>query len=72
MRDLFRDDREHGTPLDLAEIVFLNGKGTHGLKKWFRGNYVKKVIKEIGDHPYNGCKQTNQGGDPHAFNNNIL
>jgi len=54
-----------GTPTGLAEIEFLNGKGIHGLGKWFRGNYMKKILKEMGDHPYNICKQTKlKGGDP--------
>ena len=66
-----RDDREHGIPLDLAEIGFLNGKGTHGLRQWWRDNYVKKVIKQIGDAPYNSFWQ-NKGGNPHDFNSNIL
>lgn len=38
-----RNDREHGIPLgrghgeplDLAEIGILNGKGIHGLRRWF-------------------------------------
>jgi hypothetical protein len=62
-----RDDRGHpiplgrgweGSPSELAEVEFLNGKGLRGLGQWFRKGYLPKLIKEMGDHPYNTCSQT--------------
>jgi hypothetical protein len=70
--EIFRNDREHGIPLDLTEIGFLNGKSVYGLKKWFRSNYVAKIIKEIErDRPYNICDKTEERSDPNG-NNSIL
>jgi hypothetical protein len=59
------NNREHGYPLDLAEIGFLNGKSAFGLHKWKRLNYLKKIIKQIEDHPYNSVDQNpNERSDP--------
>jgi hypothetical protein len=52
-----------GVPTGLAEIEFLNDKGLRGLWQWFRGNYLKKIFKEMRDHPYNICNHTERS-DP--------
>jgi len=62
--EIFRNDREHGYPLELAEICFVDAKWLPGLRRWWRGRYLEKIIKNLkivkneGDHPYNTCSQT--------------
>jgi hypothetical protein len=57
---------EEGAAVGLAEIEFLNGEGLWGLKKWFRARYMRKILQEIGDHPYNNFVKR-KGGDPREY-----
>lgn len=67
-----RNIREHGIPLDLVEIGFLNGRGICWLRWWFRENYLAKIIEEMKrDRPYNICEAELKRSDP-SDNDNIL
>ena len=74
-----RNNLEHGIPLDLVEIVFLDGKGVFGLGRWWQGDYLKKIAKsmksdflEAGDHPYNDVSNNKQERSDPFGKHNIL
>jgi len=56
-----------GVPLNLTRIEILPRKGISKLRGWWRGNYLKKILKEIEDHPYTMFNHKQEGGDPRKY-----
>jgi hypothetical protein len=42
-----------GVPMEPVEIEIGSGTKLMKLRKWWRGNYLKKILQEIKGHPYN-------------------